>query len=70
MLLWLLTGYHTFFPKTLISLWKRATLFTFTGHKAKRKFMSEKGIQVDIWVDDEPQSIVQNWNPVKGVFYE
>lgn len=58
------------FPEDLDFLVEKGYAVYFTGHKAKRKFMSEKGIQVDIWVDDEPQSIVQNWNPVKGVFYE
>lgn len=26
----------------------------FTGHKAKQKFILEKGINIDVWIDDMP----------------
>jgi hypothetical protein len=30
----------------------------YTDHVAKREFMAAKGIKIDIWIDDNPASIV------------
>lgn len=30
----------------------------FTGHRAKRSFMYEQGIDVNIWIDDNPNAIL------------
>jgi len=32
----------------------------FTNHVAKKDYLKEKGINVDIWVDDCPESILKN----------
>lgn len=32
----------------------------FTNHIAKKYFLEEKGIHVDIWIDDYPLSILQS----------
>lgn len=32
-----------------------------TGLKAKRKFMGEQGIHVDVWVDDSPEAILKDY---------
>lgn len=29
----------------------------FTGHAAKRWFMEQKGIHIDVWIDDRPETI-------------
>lgn len=29
----------------------------FTGHKAKEKFMYDRGIRIDVWVDDMPWAV-------------
>jgi hypothetical protein len=29
-----------------------------TNHKAKRKFMADRGIMIDVWIDDQPEMIV------------
>jgi hypothetical protein len=34
----------------------------YTDHKQKRKTMEEKGIHVDIWIDDKPESILFDWD--------
>lgn len=32
----------------------------FTSYKAKRTYMENKGIQIDVWIDDSPETIVGN----------
>lgn len=34
----------------------------FTEHTAKKKFMESLGINVDIWVDDCPEAVYEDWN--------
>ncbi|MGZ8888080.1 MAG: hypothetical protein ACXW1D_00825 [Halobacteriota archaeon] len=29
----------------------------FTGRRAKEKFMYERGIRIDVWIDDNPRAI-------------
>lgn len=42
----------------------------FTDHKAKRKYMRGLGIDVDIWVDDLPEAMIQDWNGPPRTFRE
>lgn len=58
------------YPEDLDFLVEKGYAVYFTGHKAKHKFMSDKGIIVDLWVDDEPETIVRHWDVMKGVFYD
>lgn len=40
-----------------------------TKHIAKRLYMREvEGIEVDVWVDDMPEAIVQNWEGAPRTF--
>lgn len=32
----------------------------FTGRKAKKQFMEELGIRVDIWIDDRPEWVLED----------
>ena len=41
--------------------WEGFQVF-FTEHKAKRKYMEDLGIKVDIWVDDLPESVCNDWD--------
>lgn len=34
----------------------------FTNLKAKRKYMEDKGIYIDVWVDDNPYAILHDGN--------
>lgn len=34
-----------------------------TSQQAKKHFMADLGIYPDIWIDDEPETIVLNYNP-------
>lgn len=40
----------------------------FTEHKAKDEYMKSQGIQVDVWVDDLPDSIIEDWHGVARTF--
>lgn len=31
-----------------------------TGRKAKEKFMYDKGIRIDVWIDDNPSAILRS----------
>lgn len=40
-----------------------------TRHIAKRLYMREvEGIEVDVWVDDMPEAIIQNWEGAPRTF--
>lgn len=30
----------------------------YTGRKAKREYMAEKGIRINVWIDDQPEFIL------------
>jgi hypothetical protein len=34
----------------------------FTEHKSKLRYMRELGIEVDIWIDDRPESIIYDYD--------
>jgi hypothetical protein len=34
----------------------------YTNHKQKRVFMETQGIDVDVWIDDKPESIIFDFN--------
>ena len=55
-------------PEDLDFLKEKCYKVYFTGHKGKAEFMREEGIEVDIWVDDEPETIVRSWDAIKGKF--
>lgn len=40
----------------------------FTSQTAKREFMKEQGIEIDVWVDDTPESVIMNFHYSKGFF--
>lgn len=56
------------YPEDLDFLLDKGYKVYFTGHKAKDEFMREEGIHVDIWVDDEPRTIVESWDAYRGKF--
>src|SRR5690606_10590250 len=37
----------------------------YTGYRAKRNYMRDQGIEIDVWIDDSPDTIVtdSNWTP-------
>lgn len=37
------------------------TEFVFTGRMSKQPFMSSKGIKIDVWIDNNPFWILNNW---------
>lgn len=57
-------------PEDLDFLVEKGYKCFFTSQKAKKKYMEDRGIPVDIWVDDEPETIIRNYKPVQGVFYD
>lgn len=38
----------------------KVTKIHFTGRKAKKKYMEDQGIHIDIWIDDQPQFLLHN----------
>lgn len=53
-------------PEELQFLRDKGYDVVFTEHQAKRKFMEGLGISVDIWVDDCPEAVYEDWNgPVR-----
>jgi hypothetical protein len=47
------------------ALAKRVDGLFFTNRQAKKDFMAERGIRIDVWVDDNPAFILTNaGNPV------
>lgn len=49
-------------PEDLDFLKDKGYKVYFTGQRAKKKFMSDLGIDVAIWIDDEPQSIDMDYD--------
>jgi len=60
---------HTCSPEDLDFLLEKGYKVFFTGQVAKDKFMKSLGIEVDIWVDDSPETVVRSYDPAKGIFY-
>lgn len=42
------------------ALTKRVDGIFFTGRKGKQKFMFDRGISIDVWIDDMPIFVVQD----------
>ena len=38
----------------------------YTGRKSKMKFMADKGIQVNVWIDDMPHMITESTSLIIG----
>lgn len=55
-------------PEDLDFLVKAGYKVYFTGQVSKRQFMLARGIKVDIWVDDTPESIIFDYSPYQGKF--
>lgn len=55
-------------PEDLQFLVNKGYKVYFTGQVSKQKFMSDLGIKVDIWIDDEPKSITMNYNTTNWTF--
>lgn len=43
----------------LLESWHNIKTY-FTDGKAKKKFMEDQGIHVDIWIDDRPEAILED----------
>lgn len=72
-----LTGYrviivtyrkHDMCPEDLDFLVKAGYKVYFTGQVSKRQFMLARGIKVDIWVDDTPESIIFDYSTYQGKY--
>lgn len=72
-----LTGYRVIivtyrqphaYPEDLQFLIDKGYKVYFTSQVAKRLYMREKGIEVDIWVDDTPESILFDYSPSTGKY--
>lgn len=50
------------YPEDLAFLEKKGYKIYYTSHKAKKKYLADQGVIVDIWVDDTPESILQDWD--------
>lgn len=40
----------------------------FTGQKSKREFMRRLNIDVNIWIDDKPETVLFDYTPSTGIF--
>ena len=58
------------YPDDLDFLLLKGYKVFFTSHTAKDKYMKSLGIDIDIWVDDEPETIIRSYKAVSGVFYD
>lgn len=55
-------------PEDLDFLVKKGYKVYFTWQRSKRQFMLERGIKVDIWVDDSPESIIFDYSTYHGKY--
>jgi hypothetical protein len=39
----------------------------FTSFTPKRKFMRDKGIEIDVWIDDTPEMIIGEGDSIEGL---
>lgn len=59
-LVWCVTmRYESEGADVLASIGQHAPV-VFTGRKAKRDFMYERGIRIDVWIDDRPDFILMS----------
>ncbi len=52
-------GYVEESKEVLAALQDRVKAVYFTSGVSKRKFMQNKGINIDVWIDDMPEMIVE-----------
>ena len=57
-------------PEDLDFLVKRGYEVIFTSHVGKKKYLRSIGIEVDIWIDDCAESILEDWNGAARTFRE
>lgn len=74
-----LNGYHvivvtyrqpTCFPEDLDFLVEKGYHVYFTSQMSKKDYMEEKGIDVAIWIDDDPMCLTHSYNPLSGKYYK
>ena len=58
------------FPEDLQFLVDKGYKVYYTGQINKAGFMKNRGIVPDIWIDDEPETILRNFDPSRGEFYD
>lgn len=51
----------TMYPDDLNFLKDKGYRVFFTELKAKRKYMQDQGIEIDVWVDDKPEAVYQDY---------
>src|SRR5688572_571493 len=49
--------------KELEFAYPKGVLIYFTGHNPKKKFAEDRGIKVDIWIDNNPSALFESDNP-------
>lgn len=58
------------FPEDLQFLVDKGYKVYYTGQIGKAGFMKNRGIVPNIWIDDEPETILRNFDPSRGEFYD
>lgn len=58
----------TEWPEDLAFLVDKGYKVFYTSRMSKREFMKRKGIDVDIWVDDNPEGIIFDMDSMTGAY--
>ncbi|BDR25888.1 hypothetical protein RVBP17_0690 [Pseudomonas phage sp. 30-3] len=58
----------TCYPEDLQFLIDKGYKVYFTSQHAKRTYMENLGIDIDIWIDDSPESILYNYDSYLGKY--
>lgn len=59
---------RTTIPEDLNTLIDSGYRVFFTEHKAKRDYMNDLGFPVDVWVDDSPEAILEDYHGLPRTF--